>query len=220
MVPSKIVVELFYDIVSPYSWIAFEILCRYRSKWDIDLQWRPFFLSAIMKETGNSPALISNKIAYMQNDLKRLSEYTKVPVSIPEHFPDIMFGGLPAQRFITAVDIKQPQFTEELSRQFWIWNFQIHKEVLQVDRMKQIAKQIGMQDPDIKDAAARINEKETKDRLKSYTDKALNYGAFGSPIIVAHINSKPELFFGSDRFELLAHIMGKKWLGPNLNSNL
>ena len=33
--------------------------------------------------------------------------------------------------------------------------------------------------------------------------------AFGSPYIVAEVNEKKETFFGSDRFELMAHVIGK-----------
>ena len=33
--------------------------------------------------------------------------------------------------------------------------------------------------------------------------------AFGAPFIVAHVDGKKEVFFGSDRMELLAYILGK-----------
>ncbi|XP_023233741.1 glutathione S-transferase kappa 1-like [Centruroides sculpturatus] len=221
MVPSKITVEFFYDVVSPYSWIAFEVLCRYKVKWGLDLQWRPFFLGAIMKESGNNPpAFVANKALYMREDLKRLADYTKIPVCIPENFSEIMRNTLGTQRFITAVDMKYPQYTEQLSRQFWTKIFKTFEDVTQVESMKETAKEIGMKDSEVNDVAAKITAKETKDRLREFTEKALNYGGFGSPIIVAHVNSKPEMFFGSDRFELLAHVLGKKWDGPRAGSNL
>lgn len=34
--------------------------------------------------------------------------------------------------------------------------------------------------------------------------------AFGLPLLVCHVNGKPEMFFGSDRFELMAHCIGEK----------
>ena len=36
-----------------------------------------------------------------------------------------------------------------------------------------------------------------------------SFQAFGFPLVVCHLNGKPELFFGSDRFELLAHCIGE-----------
>ena len=35
--------------------------------------------------------------------------------------------------------------------------------------------------------------------------------AFGAPLIVAHVNGEPHVYFGSDRFLLLAHLLGKWW---------
>lgn len=35
--------------------------------------------------------------------------------------------------------------------------------------------------------------------------------AFGAPLIVAHVDGEPHVYFGSDRFLLLAHLLGKWW---------
>ncbi|CAG0899784.1 unnamed protein product [Cyprideis torosa] len=45
-------VELFYDVISPYTWMAFEALIRYRTAWHLDLVLRPFLLGGVIKETG------------------------------------------------------------------------------------------------------------------------------------------------------------------------
>ena len=60
MAGQRLVVELFYDVVSPYTYIGFEALCRYRQPWDMELRLKPIFLAALMREAGNqSPALVS-----------------------------------------------------------------------------------------------------------------------------------------------------------------
>ena len=46
--PAKKTIQLFYDVVSPYSWFAFEILCRYKTKWPIDLQLKPIFNGGLL----------------------------------------------------------------------------------------------------------------------------------------------------------------------------
>ncbi|XP_041378095.1 glutathione S-transferase kappa 1-like isoform X1 [Gigantopelta aegis] len=73
--------------------------------------------------TGNQPpAMIPSKGDYMVHDLQRLREYMQVPINQPKDVADVLFnkGSLQAQRFLTAVDMKYPQFTEALSRQLWI----------------------------------------------------------------------------------------------------
>lgn len=51
----RLVVELYYDVVSPYSYFCFEALSRYRQPWDMDLKLKPFHLGAIMKAANNKP---------------------------------------------------------------------------------------------------------------------------------------------------------------------
>lgn len=43
-----------------------------------------------------------------------------------------------------------------------------------------------------------------------YVAAGLNSQAFGAPFTVAHVNGEREVFFGSDRMELLAYILGKR----------
>ena len=43
----------------------------------------------------------------------------------------------------------------------------------------------------------------------------LFFQAFGSPTMIAHTGGEPMLFFGSDRFPVLAMEIGEKWLGPD-----
>lgn len=44
--PSKI--ELYFDLISPYSYLAFNILLRLRHVWNIELILKPFSLPHIM----------------------------------------------------------------------------------------------------------------------------------------------------------------------------
>ncbi|MEE6520099.1 hypothetical protein FKM82_017889 [Ascaphus truei] len=120
-------VELFYDVVSPYSWLGFEVLCRYRSIWNVDIRLRPAFLGGIMSASGNSPpALVPKKAAYMVKDLERQAEFYQVPVRQPKDFFQVVIkkGSLSAMRFVTAVQMSHPEFLEQVSRELWlrIWS--------------------------------------------------------------------------------------------------
>ncbi|XP_053525890.1 glutathione S-transferase kappa 1 isoform X2 [Artibeus jamaicensis] len=87
MGPGPRTVELFYDVLSPYSWLGFEILCRYKNIWNIHLQLRPSLIAGIMKDSGNKPpALLPRKAQYLTTDIKLLSEHMQVPLQFPKDF--------------------------------------------------------------------------------------------------------------------------------------
>lgn len=50
----RVTVELFYDIVSPYSALGWTLLQRYKSVWPMTLTLRPFFLGGVMKAVNNT----------------------------------------------------------------------------------------------------------------------------------------------------------------------
>uniref|UniRef100_H3C1L3 Glutathione S-transferase kappa n=1 Tax=Tetraodon nigroviridis TaxID=99883 RepID=H3C1L3_TETNG len=216
----KKVIELFYNVVSPYSWFGFEIMCRYKNVWNIDLKLCPAFIAGVMQASGNKPpGLLPNKYKYMSKDLERSAEYYDVPFNPPADPLDVMFrkGSLPAMRFVTAVQEKEKggdKLVEQVSRELWrrIWGED--KDITEPASLAEAAKKAGMSDEEIKDALEMATSDKIKNKLKGSTQRAVEYGAFGFPLLVCHVNGNPELFFGSDRLELLAHCIGEKWLGP------
>lgn len=74
----KVIVDFFYDVISPYSYIAFEILSRYNSgQWvNAALRLRPASLAHIMQASGNKPPMmVAAKAAYMPKDIHRQGEH-------------------------------------------------------------------------------------------------------------------------------------------------
>ncbi|KAM9852187.1 glutathione S-transferase kappa 1-like [Aulostomus maculatus] len=217
---SKKVIELFYDVVSPYSWLAFEVMCRYRNVWNIELKLRPAFLGGIMQGSGNKPpGLVPNKFMYMTTDLNRLAEYFNVPLQAPADPFEAMFqkGSLSAMRFVTAVQERETggdKKVEQVSRELWRRIWSEDKDITDPGSLSEAAKFAGLTDTEIQELQKLCTSQEIKDKLKSTTQVALDHGAFGFPVMLCHVKGKSEMFFGSDRFELLAHCIGEKWLGP------
>ncbi|KAM3615228.1 uncharacterized protein V6R79_025274 [Siganus canaliculatus] len=224
---SKKVIELFYDVVSPYSWLCFEVLCRYRYIWNMELKLRPVYLGGIMQGAGNKPpGLVPNKSKYMTKDLKRLAEYFGVPLQSPSDPFNVMFnkGSLAAMRFLVAVQEGakgEDRMVERVSRELWRRIWSEDKDITVPESLAEAARKAGLSEGEIKVALQRCTSQDIKDELKSATQRALDYASFGLPMVVCHVNGKPEMFFGSDRFELMAHCIGEKWLGPHpAKSNL
>ncbi|KAI0224883.1 Glutathione S-transferase kappa 1 [Lamellibrachia satsuma] len=217
--PVKKTVELFYDVVSPYSWIAFEVLLRYQTKWNLDLKLKPFFLSAIMNESGNHPpGMVPNKATYMVHDLARCRRHFQVPLRIPSNPMETVFSPrstLTAMRLLTAVDMEQPQFIEKLSRQLWIQIWNKDRNLQETDVLAEAAARAGLSKTLIANMMSLCQDKAVKDRLRSFTQEALDHGAFGAPTIVAYDTChKTHMVFGSDRFHFLADILGETYEGP------
>ncbi|XP_060080515.1 glutathione S-transferase kappa 1-like [Ylistrum balloti] len=210
-------VELFYDVVSPYSWIAFEVLCRYKAKWNIDLKLKPFFLGGIMSGAGNKPpGLVPAKGKYFNKDLSRLGNYYSIPIVPPSNPQELMFvkGTLMPQRFLTAVDLQQPELVEDLSRQFWIRAWSKDQGIADEEDIRETCKDIGFPSDLMEDCLQKMKGERVKNRLKQFTTEALNLGAFGAPTIVTYVNNEREMIFGSDRFPILADMLNEEWMGP------
>ncbi|XP_056330696.1 glutathione S-transferase kappa 2 isoform X1 [Danio aesculapii] len=215
MSSSRKVVELFYDVVSPYSWLAFEVLCRYKNVWNIDLKFKPSFLGGVFHGSGNTePGMVDNKLHYMITDLKLMSEYYGVPVNPPSPCKK---DTLPAMRFVTAIAEKNQEenvLLEKVSRELWKRMWQKHQDITQPFSLTEAGLQAGLSANEVEKLLTNAKSQPIKDKLKSVTQEALEKNAFGLPFIVCHVNSKVEVFFGCDRFELIAHCIGEKWAGP------
>ncbi|KAM5255514.1 glutathione S-transferase kappa 1 isoform 2-T2 [Ctenodactylus gundi] len=197
--------ELFYDVLSPYSWLGFEVLCRYQNIWNIKLELRPTYIAGIMRDSGNKPpSLLPRKAQYLTSDLKLLTQHFQVPLRFPKDFNSVVLekGSLSAMRFLTAVNMEHPEVLEKASRELWmrIWSRAAEKAGLSAEQARALLE--------------KSTTEQVKRQLKETTEAACRYGAFGLPTTVVHVDGQTHMLFGSDRMELLAHLLGEKWMGP------
>ncbi|XP_063437502.1 glutathione S-transferase kappa 1-like [Mytilus trossulus] len=217
--PLKKSVELFYDVVSPYSWVAFEVLVRYKTIWtNIDLKLKPVFLGGLIHESGNrSPVYVVNKGKYnFRKDIPRLARYYQIPIRIPKNPSIVMFEktSLTAMRFLTAINTEHPEYTEKLSRELWVRAWSRDEGIFDKNDLMTAAKMAGIDEVISERALDKVTDDGIKKTLRAVTNDALNHGAFGVPTIVVYINNKPEIVFGSGRFPILATLLEEEWKGP------
>ena len=219
-------VELFYDIVSPYSYLAFSCLLRYRGAWDLDLVLRPAFLGGVMKATGNTPTIMNAARApYFARDIARMARWFNVPLQAPRELPA---NTLAAMRLLTAIAQEHPEMLLDASRLLWERHWTRDDDVKTDEGLTLACIETGFSDDDARGLVARITAPAIKELLKANTDEAVARGAFGFPAFFAPSpESAPssggasspaaepdELYFGCDRIELMAYRHKLSWRGP------
>lgn len=71
---------MFFAILRMVFLFKLQVLLRYKKTWQLDLELVPVLIGGIFKDTGNkSPLANSSKAIHMVEDIKRCSEYFKVP---------------------------------------------------------------------------------------------------------------------------------------------
>jgi glutathione S-transferase kappa 1 len=231
----RIVVELFFDILSPYSYFAFETLCRYREVWKLQLKLRPVFQSAIIKATNNAPpALQPVKAPYLTKDIRRLSTYFELPLGRfpPSRMQSVLMGTLPVQRMLVAVQAAHgDEVLEIVTRNLWQRYLLRDEDILEESSKVAVLQEgTGLSAEQARAVLEAANQDAAKKALSDNTAEALKHGAFGVPTIVFPVVQQAEpgsaaaaggsasvskqMVFGSDRFHIMAQLLGKRWMGP------
>ena|SRR5688572_6304123 len=176
--------EFFYDLSSPYSYLAATQLEALAARTQAELVWRPMVLGAVHKATGNDmPARVAQKALWMWKDLNRWADQYGVPFRMSSHFPA---NTVNAMRLCLVADDagKAAPVTLAAFRAMWVDDL----DLADANVIAQLAAGYDL------DATA-IGRQEIKDRLRANTDDAVRRGAFGAPAFFVG----DELFWGNDR---------------------
>lgn len=180
-------IEFFFDVVSPYSYIA--ALQVSRSSLLKDAEWRPFFLGGVFKATGNKPPLtVPAKGQYMVKDLKRLFDYYGARYQFPAVFPANSLTAMRALAGAPAADVQA--LALGLFDAYWGQGRDISDATVLAELLP----------ASLLAAAA---DEAVKEKLKANTESAVSRGAFGAPSIFLD----DELYFGEDRIFLVEHAL-------------
>ncbi len=188
--------EFFFDFGSPTTYLAWTQLPKIAAEAGVAITWRPMLLGAVFKATGNqSPVAIPAKARYMLQDLARFARRYGVPMVFNPHFP---INTLPLMRGAAGY-LDTPQFQTYMQAIFeamWVGQKNLGKpEVL-----AQVLSAAGL---DPQEFERLINDDSVKERLKSFTEQAIQRGAFGAPTFFVG----DEMHFGQDRLDFVAEAL-------------
>ena len=183
-------IDFYFDVVSPYSYVASKLIESVEKRSNAEFQWKPFLLGGVFKavESVSAPGLVPVKKPYLIKDLQRLSKHYEFPLRMPPDFPVRTVLAMRVLRGMTQEKI--PEAAHSLFHAYWSDN-------LDIADPKILATLIGQE------AVENAGMQEVKDSLFQTTQEAVKRGAFGAPTFFVD----DEMFFGHDRLILLENYL-------------
>jgi 2-hydroxychromene-2-carboxylate isomerase len=165
--------EFFFDLLSPFSYLASTRVEAVCARTGAALAWRPFLLGAVFKATENaSPMSNAHKAAYLLKDLERWADHYGLPrLTFPSDFP---FRVVDADRLVLVASEqgKAGAFARAAFHAIWADG----KDLSRPEALAEVLKAVEI-DPG--PALARAGSTEIKDALKRNGEEAVARGAFG-----------------------------------------
>lgn len=191
-------VEFIYDLVSPFSYLAYGRLGEICDHHDAELMLHPVLLGALHDAAGiQAPVSIPAKGRYMNRDIQRWAEQYGLPMRFPEPFPFRSLKTMRASLFCRGRG-ELEAFTREAFKLYWEENGAPagREESDEDGPISEVARRIGA-DPD--EVLAGAGDPRVKEELKDATSDALDRGAFGAPTFFVG----DEMLWGNDRLEFV-----------------
>jgi 2-hydroxychromene-2-carboxylate isomerase len=191
-------VEFYYDLVSPYSYLAYGQIGRICEENGAELVLRPMLLGAVHKAAGiKAPVETKLKARYQARDIRCWAEYYGVPLRFPDPFPFRTLKTMRAAMFLRERG-KLEAFTREAFALYWE-ECGAPKGLEEADEdvpISSVAGRIGADPEEVLEGAASPRAKQV---LKDATSEAVERGVFAAPIFFVG----DEMFWGNDRLHFV-----------------
>lgn len=197
-------VEFFFDLVSPYSYLAHTQVERMCEEAGAELVLRPMLLGAVLNESGGKAATeVPAKQRYMLRDLGLWAKSYEVPLRFPEPFPFRSLKTLRAALWLREKD-RMAAFVNEAFSRYWAEGGAPKgmKEADEDGPIAEVARRIGEDPEEILEGASQPAAKEA---LRTATAEALERGVFGAPTFFVD----GEMFWGNDRLPFVEAALGR-----------
>jgi 2-hydroxychromene-2-carboxylate isomerase len=187
-------VEVFFDVGSPTSYLAWTQLPRIAAETGAAILWRPMLLGGVFKATGNaSPVTVAAKGRWMSDDIGRFARRYGVSFHFNPHFPintlTLMRG---AAGMLMRSPAEFPRYLEVVERAMW----ETPRNLGDPDVLATTLADAGF-DPEA--FATLVADPEVKARLIATTEEAVARGVFGAPTFFVG----DAMHFGQDRLDFV-----------------
>ncbi|KAF1763713.1 hypothetical protein GCK72_003658 [Caenorhabditis remanei] len=203
-------IDYYFDVISPYSYIGFEILQKMESQWkDVSIRYIPFFLGAVMKESGNRPpAMLPARSVMMMRDLDRTAKFWEIPLTQPPKFMEwiMKYRTTGAMKVLLVLEEQDKDLMLRAAREMWLRLWSRSEKIFEDGDFIEVLKAVGVKNPE--EIVAKSKEEKYAKILTENTKMGVDLSAYGAPWInVVTTDGNEHSFFGSDRFHLIADLL-------------
>ena len=191
-------VEFNFDLVSPYSYLAYGRVGRICEENGAELILRPMLLGAVHKAVGlQAPIEIMPKASYQAQDIRRWADYYGLLLQFPDPFPFRTLKTMRAAMFLQERE-ELEAFTREAFTLYWEEDGAPGglQETDEDGPISSVARRIGVDPDEVLSGAASSGVKQA---LKVATSEAVERGVFGAPAFFVG----DEMFWGNDRLHFV-----------------
>lgn len=191
--------ELFFDLSSPWTYLAFNNLPPIIAETGARLRLRPFLVGGVFNA-------VNPRVYAMRNDpdqtamnrsfgwLREWARLAGLPLNFPSPYHPVK--SVLAMRCCCALEHDQSALTRFAAAAFDAY-FAQARNIDDPEVLAAVAEGLGM---DGSALIAQAGQQPAKDRLRANTDEAIARGAFGSPTIIV---GETHLYFGNDQLPLV-----------------
>jgi 2-hydroxychromene-2-carboxylate isomerase len=191
-------IEFFFDVSSPWTYLAFHNVEPLAREFGETIRWRPILVGGIFNSINPSvyqsrEKPVPAKARYYKKDLADWARVAGLDIKTrPTVFP---VNSVKAMRgcILLEPDGKLVPFARALFEAYWRDDHDISRD----DVLTAICDQLGV---DRERFFMGIAQQGIKDTLRGNTDELMERGGFGSPTLYL---DRDDMYFGNDRLPLL-----------------
>ena len=189
----------FYDLSSPWTYLAFNNIQSIIEETQAIVVWRPFLVGGVFNAVNQGVyAARSNptdpKVVHTFTWLHEWAALTNLPLNFPTaHHP---IKSVLAMRACCALENEQDALYA-FSHAVFTAYFMQGRNIDDPSVIADVANSLGIDGERLVDDAG---EQVIKDRLRANTEEAIAKGAFGSPTMIVN---EERLYFGNDQLPLV-----------------
>ena len=182
-------IDFYFDIISPYAYIAHKKIQKIQKIKDIKFIYKPILLGGLHNLAEiTAPAFNKYKMRNMQNDCELVSKKNQIDFTWNLKFPINTLNIMRGYLFVDKE--KQENYVNTFFKAYWNDNLDLSNE----EEFSKLLKNLEINQEQFIDG---IKNQTIKDELKKLTNDALKKEVFGTPTFI--VNDK--IFWGQDRLE-------------------